>query len=657
MCYVIRTMVARGGMVGMVTSLEALEALDAELCRVALRVGVLRLAMAEGLEALARCGGHHELGFATVEGYALERCERSARWVQGSRSLARRLAGLPAIRRALVRGEIGFCMAQAIAGVARAKDEQLWLEESRRRTVREMRALVRERMNRDAAADVAPATHTDTLPATHTDTLPATHADTLPATHTDALPATHTDTRPDAHTDTDAAARGGQMFAAEDEEPRVTLSVTVNSEDEWLFEHARLLGKHAGTLGSEMLDALLGEGTTSLLAEMDRSSIEPFDETLDERGPQRAWEQELARFRDEAEKRCECRIAARPRMVLGDAQAGELTWDGGAEGMDAQLRRVAAELARRDLVVGELAEGFWKADGWRRLGFATESQYARERLGMSLSAVKAKRALARRGQELSRLHDAVKARELGYEAARLVASVASRETVESWVERARERTVKHLREEVDVAQMLGRLGVDTMMAPPAVTTMEAMAGLERQIVTGEPLQSGESQLFAGVDEGRRHDRDSRGRVVLTFRVGEGTRRYYRWLERTYLRHGPRAGSFFGYLCRAFIGVWQERSRERASYADIYERDLFQCTSPVCLRRALTPHHLVFRSHGGDDSPDNVASLCVWCHLEGVHRGMLTVEPPASKMRWRLGRSGHTVVQNRRRVRVEARVVD
>ena len=170
----------------MVTSLEMLEALDAELCRVALGEGILRLAMAEGLEALARCGGHHELGFASVEGYALERCERSARWVQGSRSLARRLAELPAIRRALVRGEIGFCMAQVIAGVARADDEKQWVEEARRRTVREMRALLRDGMGPEP------------------------------------------------------------VFASADE-PRVTLAVTVDREDGWLFEHARLLGKHAGT--------------------------------------------------------------------------------------------------------------------------------------------------------------------------------------------------------------------------------------------------------------------------------------------------------------------------------------------------------------------------------------------------------------------------
>ena len=59
MCYDVWEMVTRGEMV---TSLEALEALDAELCRVALGEGILRLAMAEGLEALARCGGQSRAG-------------------------------------------------------------------------------------------------------------------------------------------------------------------------------------------------------------------------------------------------------------------------------------------------------------------------------------------------------------------------------------------------------------------------------------------------------------------------------------------------------------------------------------------------------------------------------------------------------------------
>jgi hypothetical protein len=462
----------------------------------------------------------------------------------------------------------------------------------------------------------------------------------------------------------------GQMFATE--EGKVTLTVTMDREAEWLFEGARMLARQMdGESLEQTLDALLAEGTTSLLAQMDRMSVAPFNEMQDERAAQRSWEDELAHFRQEAEARCETAMGERMRVphrsaspahLAGDVEAPERVWDGDAEFIDAQLRCVSAELARRDLVIGDLAEALWNADGWRRLGYATESQYARERLGMSLSAVKAKRTLARRARTLPQLREAVNARALGYETARLVAAVASPETVEAWMERARERTVKHLREEVDAAEMLGRIGVDPKLGPPSEATMEKLAGLERRIVAGPALQQDERQISASVDktdESVAEDMDrstpsawmgewrARGRVTLRFHVSVGTRRYYRWLEWMYLRHGPRAGSFLRYLCLAFIGVWQHRPASRVAYAAIYARDLYRCTNPVCSRRDVTPHHLVFRSKGGDDSEENVVSLCVWCHLHGVHGGALGVEPPATRMRWRIGRRVHTIVQDRR----------
>src|SRR5262249_23460857 len=160
-----------------------------------------------------------------------------------------------------------------------------------------------------------------------------------------------------------------------EEEARSTLTVTVDREAGWLFEAARMLSKDMGDrLVEETIEALLAEGSTSLWEAMDRQAIVPFDGAVDERTAQRAWEKELARFREEAEARCEQRIAGRARTAPGVA-GRELTWSGGAERLDAQLRWVAGELARRDLVIGELAEVFWVADGWRRLGYATESQY------------------------------------------------------------------------------------------------------------------------------------------------------------------------------------------------------------------------------------------------------------------------------------------
>jgi hypothetical protein len=104
---------------------ESIEAMDSALARLGRASGALRVGLGQGLEALARAGGHHELGFSSVEAYALERCERSTRWVQESRWLAQRLEELPAIRQAVLAGEISFSMAQVLAKVA-SDDEAAW---------------------------------------------------------------------------------------------------------------------------------------------------------------------------------------------------------------------------------------------------------------------------------------------------------------------------------------------------------------------------------------------------------------------------------------------------------------------------------------------------------------------------------------------------
>jgi hypothetical protein len=45
---------------------ESVEQADVELANVARKAGLLRLGLADGLEELARAGGHHELGFPTI---------------------------------------------------------------------------------------------------------------------------------------------------------------------------------------------------------------------------------------------------------------------------------------------------------------------------------------------------------------------------------------------------------------------------------------------------------------------------------------------------------------------------------------------------------------------------------------------------------------
>jgi hypothetical protein len=140
-------------------------------------------------------------------------------------------------------------------------------------------------------------------------------------------------------------------------------------------------------------------------------------------------------------------------------------------------------------------------------------------------------------------------------------------------------------------------------------------------------------------------------VTLRWLVSEKTRRLFRALERVFARVSTTicrgSVSFLRFLSENFCGIWLPALRRgrltesgaEPEYFGVYRRDRFRCASPVCTRRDVTPHHLVFRSRGGGDDDDNVASLCVWCHLHGVHEGRIVAEPPASRLHWRIGRPG------------------
>jgi hypothetical protein len=561
-------------------SLERLEALDEELARRAGDAGRLRFEMGWGLDLLERSGGAHELGFSSIEAYALERCERSASWAQKARGLARRLERLPALADALVSGSLSWSMAAVLATVAQPEDAHFWLAEAARRTVREMKVLVLER--RGAVDEDEP---------------------------------------------------------LEPEEEMRTLTITVPREDAWCFEQAKLLGRHMGEgTNADVMFGLIAESTSTLCGELPRATIEPADDNALE--TQRAWERELARMRAEAEVRCESHFRrggeARPLV-------DRLHWPDLPEAIDRQLRALAQELALREVALGRALDAFFSADGWRRLGYATAAQYARERLGTSLSSIKAKRRLAKLLSELRFLADALERGELGYEAARLVAEVATPATVEAWTIRATERTVRHLREEIDVAELLARWCESAAVVPPSEADVRRVEDLERAVVKGQmsAMPGPATPLTAPP-----------ANVTLRLRVRASTARDFRHWEAIYLRYrGPllRNTTFLRFSCELFIDTWRP-SRAEGAYTHIYQRDHYRCQSPCCARRDVTPHHLRFRSHGGDDSDENVTSLCTWCHLDGIHRGQISATPPASSIRWTFGRTAHTVVEGRRRVR-------
>jgi hypothetical protein len=370
-----------------------------------------------------------------------------------------------------------------------------------------------------------------------------------------------------------------------------------------------------------------------------------------------------------------------------------------ASELDGQVRALAGALARHELELSRLVLAFHRADGWRRLGYATETQYARERLGLSLSSLLARRSLALRLEKLPRVAAALGAGHVGVEAALQVVRVATASTQVAWVERARRRTIKHLREEVAAALIAVRMSGEADCPPPVEAEMAAFHELEQAVVSGRACQpqptraaevacgagrrgtvmtrlvepaseqrrawfmmlgslaawlEGGLQLsaMAGAAGAARSGRaSSAGRIVLRLRMSRGTYAWWRGLEAQARRWLARGMSWLRFLCLSMWGAWRHLLGSDVAYARIYIRDRYRCMSPVCNRSDVTPHHLHFRSAGGSDHDCNIGSFCTWCHLCGVHGGRIRAHGTAALIRWEFGavRSPCLVVHGRERL--------
>jgi hypothetical protein len=610
---------------------ESIEQLDAQLVRVARQEAGLRLRLGQVLELMQRRACCLELGFSSLGAYALERCERSARWVEVARCLARRLEVLPLLRAEVAMGRISWSKAELLArvlarGKARSESETYWLQLAERHTLRELQEEVKKSCKLD----------------------------------------------------------DGNSALTDECEATVVLTCTLDREDAWLLEATRVLLEQFGTRAAEdQIEALLAEGQGALLAavsadEMDLEGLESRENA------QRCWRGQLARWRNEAEARCEPQIRA---VVLEQAEeagdiaqqaaqgAGSLAgWQSGE--LDDEVRRLAAALAGHELKLARMLWRFHRAEGWRRLGYATEAQYARERLGLSRSSVIARRSLALRLETLPLLAQALGRAEIGMEAALQLVRIATPPTQRAWLERALQRTVKHLREEVSAALVAVRLSGDADCPPPRDEELEEFQELERAVLSGKvlggtpnrpqpgcsaepwralcssrPWREMLSSLTAWLEQGAlRHAVQmsassmtgapsksvrSAGRVEMRWRVSLGLRTWWHALEARAGRFLHRGMSWVKFLCLVFWRAWQHMVGVNVAWGQVYLRDRCRCSSPVCNRRDVTPHHLRFRSAGGGDEDNNMASLCTWCHLFGVHGGRIRATGRAGKICWEL----------------------
>ncbi|MFO0565054.1 MAG: HNH endonuclease signature motif containing protein [Polyangiaceae bacterium] len=415
-------------------------------------------------------------------------------------------------------------------------------------------------------------------------------------------------------------AEGQGQMSADDEEPSVSLRLTLPSRDAWLLAWTRNFFHHSA--GHDDPDAFL----SALLAETFESVCGVLPDSVSECWTDPAAEREEARRAEreaEAERQSEAHFSERGPGGSADGTTPPVVELFQVADLDGRIIARARDLTTREVDLAQTLLEFHQLGGARALGFASERQYARERLGLSYSAFKSAVALARHWP--GRVRDALAKRELGHEAARLVSRVARPETVDAWLARAKERTVKHLAEEVRVAELARDLGRPTR--PPTLEEVRAVHQLESRLLSGdrEAVVEAHGQMSARA-----------GTVSQRMRVSPDTARFYRGLERATRHLLPNGMTFVALLCNVYWDTWHHYCERKEAYAHVYVRDLFTCSSPVCSRHDVTPHHVKFRSDGGTDDDDNVIALCTWCHLEGVHRGRIRVRGKAGKLRFEIG---------------------
>lgn len=569
--------------------------LHADLLRLTRGLGGLRLAIADGVDRLEALNGVLRLGFPTVDAYARERLGRSGRWLGDVRTLARRLVGLPILRDAYLAGRLSTSKAELLArhltrraGVVESGDE-----------VRQLQALILAR------------------------------------------------------TMTIRALRGhlGASGAAGDEADRtrcrwVQLTRHVDRVDAVAFEGAvRLMNALGASSRTEAIEGLLAEAMTMLI---NRGLVGATDliDLVDRIGgswppvrPEPSSSPPTAPVSPTTDiGPTDTNLpAVNPHLI--DPEVTSL------EGLDEALCALAAELARRDLRLGQLGLEAERVGLAHVLGHESVDDFYREALGMAPSSMAARIALARRVGRLTRLEDRIHHGTIGFETATLLARVASPETENAWLALADISTVKLFREQVDAAELHARihgLPLDRL-APPTPDQVEEARDLERKIlamVLVPTERMSDQAAVADLAEVADLVRDSPmsvgvGTVRLRLTLPEDLATFWRELEAEYddAYATPGAPSFVAMLVASTLETWRGATRLPA-YGDVYLRDRLRCQSPTCRSRNCTPHHIVFRSRGGDDAPSNLVSLCERCHLDLVHGHHLTVTGLApDALRW------------------------
>jgi hypothetical protein len=509
---------------------------DALLVRVARGRGALDVALGEALDALGGGARSLKVGYASIGDYAREELGIAASTAQKMARFARALRDRPILRAAVRAGEVTLRAAEAVLPRAKGEVEAAWVERARAGSVRGLKAAVKQ--------GVAAATSETIGEAEEAPSGFAVPEDDEKWGRVQAVVTPEQQARIDA----------GLRFARK---------LVGAAAPKWQLLRA-MCQDHLG--GHELPGPALGPDD---LLPAPREEVDGIKEWLEKESAQWAFLDQPAPI--EAPELCEG--AARDAGIL-----------------HGELRRLSLLRERWDEVFGHLALLFRSVAGWRWLDFASFEHYCTERLGMAVRSVEQRAALERDLYELPALREAMCARRISYEKARLIARHADEKSIDAWIARAEGMPCIALRrelEKIEETQACAR-GHFEVWAPRQVTGLVALACCATRKAAG------------------------------------------RWIS---------TGECLARIADEFVETWQPvLDQERNTlHKQILERDEGLCRVPGCSRAADHAHHIVYRSAGGSDDPSNLISLCAAHHLHCVHMGWIRVAGTAPDgLRWVLG---------------------
>jgi hypothetical protein len=586
---------------------------ERHLAALARAAGPLRRVIVALAGRLVAVRGWERLGYARPGDYTRERLGLSARSLQEFARVERRLAALPQLEAALISGRLPWSKVRLLARFVAPADEARWIERARgtrvRALEREVRAVDRGALEAGALArdeeggDLEPCerlrirgpaalcfkwnrTREYASRVAGERIAPGTLLEMITAETLSALPLEAAAQSADAHRAEASwsAASDAQTEAPRSESPRGAAGVPAR--------------QRAGASAHATDASTRPTGATARAAADDSADPDP----------------------------AEVGIPVFLRSLLDDVDAAD------AFELDARLRRAVRLEQRLDAQIAPLLRRVAASEYEWRVRFRTLGTYAREHLGMSPRKARALLRLERVGDVCPELRAAYREGRVSWVQAQILAPLfllgVEGEWRGTWLRFAQRVSVRGLEGAVDRALLLREAN--------SVAFARHLLHPERQMCARLTEPAGSTEA------GRRSAHDQWSLTVTAPRDVARLFRSVLCTLRRALEPGwgrlPSEGEALDRMLDHALHSWGVddvwlAARIRRQYR-VFDRDGWRCTVPGCTaRRNLHAHHIVFRSAGGGDEPENQTTLCAYHHQRGVHAGLVRLTGRAPDSLW------------------------